>query len=340
MLGRRPALDGLRALAVVAVVVEHSLPRQPGSSGTVGVTLFLVLSGFLITRILLEENANSGHIDLRAFINRRFRRLAPAFALYLLAIGIASAATGVTLAPVLVAGLYVSNVAAAIGMPLLSLGHTWSLAMEEQFYLLWPVALIGLLRVRKNWAMLLLVGAVVLCGAWRASLAAAAADYPRVAFAPDTRVDALIVGCVLALMASRLPMRASGGLAAGGAVVMFAACGVELLEISVALSPVAVAAATVVWWGAIADVGGYAYRVLTWSPLRWVGTVSYGIYLWHEPFAHFMAMTFTAWIALPLTFAAALAVATLSWRCIEMPLRSGQPRPAETALVRSPGRNG
>ena len=102
------------------------------------------------------------------------------------------------------AGLYVSNVAAAIGMPLLSLGHTWSLAMEEQFYLLWPVALIELLRVRKNWAMLLLVGAVVLCGAWRANLAAAAADYPREAFAPDTRVDALIVGCVLALMASRL----------------------------------------------------------------------------------------------------------------------------------------
>ena len=84
--------------------------------------------------------------------------------------------------------------------------------------------------------------------------------------------------------------------------------------------------------GCHADVGGYAYRVLTWSPLRWVGTVSYGIYLWHEPFAHFMAMTFTAWIALPLTFAAALAVATLSWRCIEMPLRSRAATPSRDCL--------
>ena len=133
-LGRRPALDGLRGLAVLLVVASHSQWTDPRSAGVVGVTLFFVLSGFLITRLLLEENDETGRIDLRAFIGRRARRLLPALGLFLATL----AAAKVPLGAIAVTAFYSADIPWVVhlvsrdGLPYL--GHTWTLSLDCLLY--------------------------------------------------------------------------------------------------------------------------------------------------------------------------------------------------------------
>jgi peptidoglycan/LPS O-acetylase OafA/YrhL len=313
-LGRRPALDGLRGLAVLLVVASHSQWTDPRSAGVVGVTLFFVLSGFLITRLLLEENDETGRIDLRAFIGRRARRLLPALGLFLATL----AAAKVPLGAIAVTAFYSADIPWVVhlvsrdGLPYL--GHTWTLSLEEQFYVMWPLTLTLLIRRRRTFPFL--VAGIAAVTIWRAILVWQGAPYDRVAFGVDVRVDALLAGCLLGVCVNRLNARSSRPFAIVGGTVLVLGCGVfELAGSAWMLVPVTAGAVAVVAWAGMATTTS----VLTWGPLRGLGRISYGVYLWHYPIALATAPRMPFWAAFPITLAFSVSLATLSWRCIEQP---------------------
>ena len=225
-----PALNGLRAVAVIGVVAYH-LQLGWASGGYLGVDLFFVLSGFLITTLLLEEWADAGRISLAAFWGRRARRLLPALFLVVAALGLYLIANAVWGGPganglVDLTGLrgdaistllYVNNwhsifahqsYFAQFSTPS-PLQHTWSLAIEEQFYLVWPLVLLLLLRVaRRGWrraGMVLTVTLGVLSSVLMAVLFHPGADPTRVYFGTDTRLFDLMAGATIAFAAAARP---------------------------------------------------------------------------------------------------------------------------------------
>ncbi|HOG48491.1 MAG TPA: acyltransferase family protein [Anaerolineae bacterium] len=353
--GRRleylPGLDGLRALAVVAVLLYHSgLPWIPG--GFLGVEVFFVVSGYLITALLLAEWRATGRLDCPAFWLRRARRLLPA--LYV-CIGLTLAA-GVALIPSEVVGLrgdaaatagYVTNwylifahkpYFQAMGRPSL-LQHLWSLAVEEQFYILWPLLLAGGLRLLRRRGMLCatLVGAAA-SAALMALLYQPHGDPSRIYYGTDTRAAGLLVGAALAMtLAWQQPNARQGrawGLArdaAGAGALLGLGCACLRLDerqpflFQGGLALVAVASAIVIV--AAAQPQGYLGRMLGWAPLRWVGLRSYSIYLWHWPVVMLtrprldVPLDGPALLALRLLVTAVLA--ELSYRLVELPIRGG-----------------
>jgi len=306
-------LDGLRALAIGLVLWQHSALPGLGRSGTVGVTLFFVLSGFLITRLLAEERATTGRISLRAFYWRRGLRLFPALALLLAAMAV----LGVNVIPTL---LYAADFAMAAGQDLGPLDHTWSLAVEEQFYLVWPVLLIILLRLPRRHA-LTLVAALALASAvarillWPEGL--------RASWAPDTRADALLVGALLGLI--QLP---------------------RIRPVLLALASVALAIPTLVddhgfmmQFGLPLATLGSAVLVAAaagserspWRPILTLGIISYGVYLWSGPFLSWGRDIGPE--AAVLTIPATIIVAALSYHFVERPfLRLKQHSPLRRAV--------
>jgi peptidoglycan/LPS O-acetylase OafA/YrhL len=208
-----PALDGVRGAAILAVLSSH-FGLLPG--GAFGVDAFFVLSGFLITSLLLDEWHANGTISLRLFYTRRALRLFPALgALLLFALAVALLAIFVGgksphqiqafLQGIGFGAFYVANIAKAAGLKLASLTHLWSLAEEEQFYLLWPIALLTCLRrrIRPNRFCLLLGLAALLVAGNRLTLyATGATSWQRLISSPDTRSDPLLVGCLAGLLYS------------------------------------------------------------------------------------------------------------------------------------------
>ncbi len=322
--------------------------------GFLGVDVFFVLSGFLITSLLLGEHAASGRVDLARFWTRRARRLLPA--LFGLLLGVAMYAT-VWAQPTELAGirgdgiaslLYVSNWRFVLdGSSYFSLfqapsplAHTWSLAIEEQWYLLWPLVLVALLRVLRLRVQLVAAactGLALASAALMAALFHPGADPSRVYYGTDTRAQALLVGAALAaLAAGRRPRlrleasRRSHALAIAGPVGA-AALGVMVVRVD-AQSPwlyrggflfVALAAAALV---AAAATGGLVARVLGTRPLVAIGTISYGLYLWHWPVDVTLDESRSG-LAGPALFAARVgmtfALAFLSYRLLEAPIRRG-----------------
>ena len=264
--------------------------------GDVGGTAFFVLSGYLITGLLLDERDRTGSIDLRAFYGRRIRRLGPAL-LALLAvvvvIGVGArwpAGWGLGITSSL---LYVSNWVQASGMTIGILGHTWSLSIEEQFYLLWPAFLI-LAGSRR--AAIVATALIVL-----ATVARAVADGPVEYFSTLTRGDALLVGCLLAFGRIRLP----GCCGPLGVAAMLVVSFSDLShDYSIPLATLAAAAVICAPWrplGRLAPMGRRAY----------------GLYLWNWPLSVVFGL-----LAVPITFIAA----ELSWRLIEQPIARGHVR--------------
>jgi peptidoglycan/LPS O-acetylase OafA/YrhL len=336
-LGHRPALDGLRGLAILLVLVAHfGAPAKvcPGCSGNAGVTVFFTLSGFLITALLLEELAGTGAVSLRRFYVRRARRLGPALiACLLLALVLELTTMGrVSDGDLFVGALtYTSNllmIDGHWGHPAF-IGQMWSLAVEEQFYLVWPVIFLGLSRLPRRTAMILL-GYAAMAGVvlrhflyWHA-----ASGMDRNWFGPDARSDALLIGCLLAFYLHGRPTRTVGRVwVAAGALLV-----ASLLPWSINFDPernsvlaplLAALAGAMLVYGAVNRPTG---KVLGAPVLRYVGARSYGLYLYHYPILaalHQIGRTPT-----PVTWlvagSASFAVAELSWRYVESPFLSAR----------------
>src|SRR5215472_9947045 len=349
-----PGLDGLRALAVLAVVAFH-LQLTWASGGLLGVGIFFTLSGFLITSLLIEQWWRRGSIKLGDFWLRRARRLLPA-----LFVMLAVVTAWITLADrARMAGLR-GEVGAAAGYfsnwyliaknqsyftrfaPPAPLDHLWSLAVEEQFYLLWPILLIGgllLLHTRgrqaPRWLILPTIALSLASVFAMAHLYAPGVDPTRVYEGTDTRASGLLVGAVLALAwpAGRTVKPGRGGrvLLDAAGVVGLAVIGVLIWRVGEyssfgyrgGLVLLSVATAAVV--ATTACPGTLVGLALGWRPLRWIGARSYGIYLWHYPV---IVLTTPANSKPDLRRAAiqvavVVVIAALSWRFIEEPIRHG-----------------
>lgn len=351
-----PGLDGVRAVAVTAVLLFHADPSWlPG--GFLGVDVFFTLSGFLITSLLIAELGETGRIRFGRFYLRRARRLLPALFLVLvatslLAVTVAQDAAQRVREDATAAFFYVTNwwyvlhqqsYFEATGRPPM-LQHLWSLAVEEQFYLLWPVLLLLLWRLGgvRGIRVGAAVGAVASTGlmAWIAVThdMPGAADASRVYFGTDTHAMTLLVGAVLATVWT--PQRIGDALTARGRGVITSIGAAGLLALvgilwfvdpqSAALYRggfLVVGLVTAVVVGAAAVTGTTFARVLGHQPLRWVGERSYGIYLWHWPI--FMVLRpgidldAEGWPVQALRFALTLVAAELSYRFVEMPIRRG-----------------
>ena len=344
-----PGLDGLRAIAVLGVIAFHvGLPFAQG--GLLGVGVFFVLSGYLITDILLGQWEQRHALDLRDFWLRRARRLLPALFVLLVAV-----VAYVTLADpaelpelrgeVLAAVLYVSNwwyifhhvsYFASFGPPS-PLTHLWSLAVEEQFYLVWPGLLWLGLRLLPRRALLL--GTLALAAASAVAMGLlfhAGAGPNRVYYGTDTRAFALLIGGALAQIwpsrhlgniSARLrrSLEITGAVGLLGIFVLFAATNeYESFLYPTGLTLLSLATAGVV--AAVVLPEGRLAKSLGLEPLRWIGVRSYGIYLWHYPVIALttpLGQTGFSPLRTTLQVAAAICLAALSWRYVEEPIRQG-----------------
>lgn len=370
--GRRDirALDGLRAIAVLLVLAEHGgLPGVPG--GFIGVDIFFVLSGFLITSLLLSELGRTGRISLRDFWIRRVRRLLPALLIVVAAVLVAR-----ELFPAdAIAGLRTDAVAAFLwmanwafvaqgtdyfsqGAPPSPLQHMWSLGVEEQFYLVWPLVIaavtLAFLALRRAAPTMrtvrLTVFAVAITGAGASAAAAillvSEDNLNRIYFGTDTRVQALLIGAA----AAALLVRDWSNVTAGGTVIrsrwirwtarLASVLGVAVLALAAhrasgdvgdfragLLIIVAVGAVLVVVPVAF-DQRGPVAQVLALPPLVALGAISYGVYLWHWPVFGILngeRTGWTGWSLFAVRCAITLALAAASWWLIEQPVQRWRP---------------
>lgn len=378
-----PALDGIRAIAVALVLVGHGgIPGVGG--GFIGVDIFFVLSGFLITSLLIDELGRNGRIELTGFWIRRARRLLPALLVMVLAVAFARS----VFPPDAVDGLRDDGVAAFLwvanwafvahktdyfsqGDAPSPLQHTWSLGVEEQFYLIWPVLLVGVAvligailkrygtsatvnQVRITIGVLAVIGAAA--SAAEAILLADDSALNRVYFGTDTRAQALLIGAA----ASAFLVRDWPALMAGWPVIRrrwthwfgraASLAGLAVLAVIAhtatgsshefrrgLLTLTALAAAAVIVQAAL-DQESATARVLSFPPLVWLGAISYGVYLWHWPIFLVLNGERTGWSGYQLfaaRCAATLALAIASWWLIEQPIRRW--RPVHVPVLRMAG---
>lgn len=362
--GYHPGLDGLRAVAVLAVLAYHGgLPHAVG--GALGVDIFFVLSGFLITSLLVQEVARTDRLSFSGFYLRRLRRLYPALLLLLVGVALYALATSTgDRSPTIrrdsfAALFYVANWAqiwwhqsyfAASGTPS-PVRHLWSLAVEEQWYLFWPVVLLALLRLtgrRLSVALAVVATLALASAAWMAHLAPRFTDPSRAYYGTDSHAQTLLVGAGLAILLWWRPVSSAAlrrALAVAGPVALVGCVGVMarfeatstrlyhggflLFALGVAVT---VASIVTVPTAPLA-------RVLALRPARWIGHVSYSLYLWHWLIDVWLNPTVVHWSRWPLfalRTALAFGAATLSYYVVEQPVRTAGwrklRRPAFTTL--------
>ncbi len=347
-----PALDGVRAIAVLAVLLYHGGVAWV-SGGFLGVDVFFVLSGYLITELFLLEHDRSGRLDLKAFWLRRARRLLPALVLVVAFVAVYAVfvADPAELARIRGDGtatlLYGANWWYAFsGQSYFEqfqapspFRHTWSLAIEEQFYLLWPLLVAGGLallgRNTRRW-----VGALLLAAGASAVLMAVLfdpdRDPSRVFYGTDTRAQALLIGAALAWMLHRVDFKRVGEpqLEALGGIGLLVVAAVFWLAQDGSRSPwlyrggflaVSVAAAALVA-AAVSPYPGPLTKILSAAPLVAIGRISYGLYLWHWPIYVWLSpphVELDGFALLTVRLAATFAAATASYVLVEQPIRNG-----------------
>ena len=335
-LGYRPELDGVRGVAILLVFTYHLFARQlPGAF--LGVDIFFVLSGFLITCLLVEEWRGAGRIGLKNFYARRALRLLPALLLWVSFFAACAPFLDSGTAHGIYYGIagslsYVLNWLMAFKFPPDSpLAISWSLAIEEQFYLIFPPAL-GLalrrgLKTRTIVAALALV--VVTVEVHRALLWRAGAEVRRVYYATDARADALMVGCMLGvLVACDLLPRAAWlrRLARASAVAAVLSLAYLVQRVSWRSPHLYEGGLTVISVGIASALGALllypsplALGVLRFPPLVWFGRISYGLYLWHYPVISILGAGYGSRSRAAKLLAAALSIlaAALSYHLVE-----------------------
>ncbi|WP_223357860.1 acyltransferase family protein [Leifsonia sp. ZF2019] len=354
---RYAGLDGLRAFAVAVVLVYHLFPGVlPG--GFIGVDVFFVISGFLITSLLVRERSATGRIDLRRFWIRRARRLLPAIALLVVVCSPVALAIGgdvlVGLPRQILGALTFSanwlSIAAdasyfAQGAPEL-FRNLWSLAVEEQFYLVWPLVLLALALLRPWWARLsLILAAAVASAVWMGVLYTPGDDPTRVYFGSDTHSFGLALGAALAILVARMRpvdldagetalqafarrwLPPLGALSVLGLVVCAYAMTSDAAFTYRGGLPIVSLLSAIALWAAIVPRSSLG-RTLDLAPLRFVGARSYGLYLWHWP-VFVLACAFVPDEHEPVaallvgtgSLAVSAAAALLSYRYLEQPIR-------------------
>lgn len=294
-LAYRPELDAIRGVAVLLVLVQHFglLGRDGGRAGQIGVTLFFVLSGYLITGLLLAERRRSGTVSLRRFYVRRARRLWPAL-IFVVAVAWAFGLPGNPL----VALTYTSNIYIDLGGDLGAYTHTWTLAMEEQFYLVWPAAFLLLSRWRRALPVVVI---------------AALALFALMPGMYLPRNISLLAGVLLALRPSRIP-RWAGAIGWVGVLLLGLTAG--------ATDGVTIAAATLAAVLVVAVPGPIA-----WRPLVYIGTISYAVYLWSYPIAVLVPTSTVYWGPTLFGLGLTITMAMVSARFVERRWRLRQDVP-------------
>lgn len=296
-----PALDGLRGVGVLAVVGFHAWPGVM-SAGSYGVTIFFVLSGFLITRVLLWEVDTHGRISFPAFYARRAFRLLPALFIVLAAYLILGGSWANIVAPL----FYFQNYEVIAGGSPTLLRHTWSLAVEEHFYLIWPFVIAAVPHKRRLKVVAIAFAASAL---WRALvLIFGSADWAY--YGTDTNAVALLGGCFIAVAPEMRPSRLKWS---PQAVALVGLCVLPIVThqtgpymwvyyLVVALAMIVMHQSTdrVTW--------------LEWGWLKWFGQISYGLYLWHFLVLRLEILHPALAVVLSVLLAGAM------WRWVESPI--------------------
>ncbi|MBC2128437.1 acyltransferase family protein [Listeria marthii] len=345
-----PSIDGLRAFAVIAVIAYH-LNFSWAKGGFIGVDIFFVLSGYLITNILLTQWEKTQSLQLKQFWIRRFRRLIPAVYVMIVVVVIYA----VFFHPEILKNLrgdaiasffYVSNwwfifhdvsYFDSFGLPS-PLKNLWSLAIEEQFYMIWPAFLLVFLKWVKNPKLLLkiVIGLGLLSAIWMAVLYVPGTDPSRVYYGTDTRAFDLLAGCALAFvwpftrLSPVVPKKSKAVLNIAGTIsvlgfILFTAFVSEYQPLLYRGGLLLVAILGVIMIATISHPASYLSKIFSFKPLRWIGTRSYGIYLWHYPIITLTTPVVeltqpNIWRAI-LQVAATFIIAELSFRFIETPIR-------------------
>jgi peptidoglycan/LPS O-acetylase OafA/YrhL len=353
----RPDIEGLRGVAVLLVVLFHGALIGVVPGGYVGVDVFFVISGFLITGLLVRERERTGTVSLSAFYARRVRRLLPAGLTVLV---VTLAASFVILAP-----LDRASVALDAGAAALSIGnfrfasaegdyftslaapspflHYWSLAVEEQFYLAWPAVVLIATRVRRPRLGAGIALAIILVGSLLLCLAASGAVVTWAFYSLPTRAWQLSLGGLLAIGGAHLarlprPVSVTVGWAGLAAILVASTSFDTSLAYPGAWAVVPTAGAAAIIATGLEPLG--PRRLLQTSPLRLVGRISYSLYLWHWPILVLPAIALESEPPLAVRIAlvaSAFAIAWLSWRFVEEPFRAGFPtlarRPMRTVVA-------
>ncbi len=353
-LGYQPSLDGLRAVSVSAVLLYHmDLAWIPG--GFLGVEVFFVVSGFLITALLIEERHHEGAVSLRGFWTRRGRRLLPALYVLLLVVPAVTLlfyrdAAGRLGGDVLAALFYVSNwwqifldesYFAQAGRPPV-LQHLWSLAVEEQFYIIFPALFVWLIsRTGRNTTRNVLLGVALASAVWMAVLYDPYTDPSRVYYGTDTRLSGLLLGAMLAVVWTPWRSRREAARAAGpvlnvagvAAMVLLAWFFLRVNEFDPFVYRggfLLLDVVCIVLIAVLVHPASNLSRFLAVGPLVWIGVRSYSIYLWHWPIFIFtrpeLDVPLSGWPLFVLRMALTLGAAELSFRFVEQPIRNGSLR--------------
>lgn len=342
--GHIPALDGLRAVAVLSVVGYH-YGMFGLDGGFLGVDLFFVLSGFLITSLLLNEADSTGRVSLKAFWVRRFKRLMPAALVMLIAVSIWAAFKAEAIQLDSFRWDFIATLGYVANWRFIYSGqsyfqqfsqaspvrHAWSLAIEEQFYVVWPLLFAIIYRARRK---LMLAGialaAIAASGIWMAVLYDPN-NVSRVYYGTDTRASQLLVGVLLAIIVATGKVRLSNFLANVLNAVSLAVVLGAMFVISDqnkdlyrgGLVAFAVVAA-VLLFSATQLQSGPIHFVLCSAPVQFVGRISYGLYLWHWPIQIMLTEQNTdlhGWTLTAFRLLVSFAVTYVSYRLVEMPLR-------------------
>lgn len=322
---RIPELDGIRALGAFAVIFGHIDPsRYPG--GFIGVDIFFVLSGYLITSILANEFKTTGSISILRFYIRRALRLTPALWLMLFCTSIAAAFMKVTGANESAAFsmLYVMNWVIVAGYePLSWFQHSWSLAIEEQFYLLWaPLLLIASSKFSGSQIKRALIAALGLIICWRLALIYFGASNARIYNGFDTHSDGLLIGAILAFHSFSKPLPASWAWVSAGylfLLIIILPWG-SRFHFTFGDTLTALATATIIA-NVISNQGDLMNSLLRLKPLAFLGTISYGLYLWHVPLLFILReQGISDHLLLMVLPSVTIGISTLSYYLVERPI--------------------